>query len=72
MFVFRKFGVFCFEITPFALLPTKTEKFSKTGQSKKASIFAYFWLLWTKFNFSKEDWALVFVSIQIWDFSNIS
>ena len=31
-----------------------------------------FWLLLPKFNFWKGDWALGYVSTQIWDFSNIS
>ena len=30
-----------------------------------------FWLLLSKFNFWKGDWALDYVSTQIWDFSNI-
>ena len=31
-----------------------------------------FWLLLPKFNFWKGDWALGYVSTQIWDFPNIS
>ena len=31
-----------------------------------------FWLLLQKFNFWEGDWALDYVSNQIWDFPNIS
>ena len=50
------------------------EKSHKTRQGKKSliPIIVGFWLLLSKFNFSKCDWALGYVSIQIWDFSNIS
>ena len=52
----------------------KLEKSSKTGQDKKSwyLLLRVFGLLLPKFNFWKGDWALGYVSTQIWDFSNIS
>ena len=52
----------------------KIEKSSKTGRTRKVwyLVLRVFWLLLSKFNFWKEDWALGYVSIQIWDFPSIS
>ena len=51
----------------------KIDKSSKTGQDKKSltPLSRVFWLLLPKFNFWKGDWALGYVSTQIWDFPNI-
>ena len=50
------------------------EKSSKTGQEKKGmvSTFKCFLTAIAKFNFSKGDLSLPYVSTQIWDFLNIS
>ena len=53
---------------------SKIDKSSKTVQDKKVLyllLFA-FWMLLPKFNFWEGDWALAYVSTQIWDFPNIS
>ena len=52
----------------------KIEKSSKTGRTRKIwyLLLRVFWLLLSKFSFWKEDWALGYVSIQIWDFPSIS
>ena len=56
----------------------KKGKFSKTGQDKKIwyvllrVFFFFFLLLLPKFDFLKGGWALGFVSIQIWEFFNVS
>ena len=45
----------------------KIEKSSKTRQEKRFDIyFCVFWLLLPKFNFWKGDWALGYVSNQIY------
>ena len=52
----------------------KLEGSRKTGQDEKSllSICACFLTAIDKFNFWKGDWALGYVSTQIWDFPNIS
>ena len=52
----------------------KLEKLSKTEQDKKVwyLLLHIFWLLQPKFNFLNGDWALTYVSTQIWDYLNIS
>ena len=50
-------------------------KSSKNEHNKKGYrylLYRVFWLLLPKFNFWKGDWALGYVSTQIWDFPNIS
>ena len=50
------------------------DKSRKTGQDKKSliSICACFLTAIAKFSFWKGDWALGYVSTQIWNFPNIS
>ena len=51
----------------------KIEKSSKIGTRKVCNLLLrVFWLLLPKFKLWKGDWALGYVSTQIWAFSNIS
>ena len=52
----------------------KIEKSSKIGHDKKSLMSTFACVLTTiaKVKFCKGDWALVYVSTLIWDFSNIS
>ena len=53
---------------------TKKRNLTKLDKARKVwyLLLRVFWLVLTKFNFSKGSSALDHISTQIWDFSNIS
>ena len=61
-----------FTYNPRQNISNKMEKSGKlTGKESLVFIFSYFYLLLPKSNIFKGDWALGYVSTQIWGFPNI-
>ena len=56
------------------IFETKYRNSVKLDRTRKAwyLLLRVFWLLLQKFNFWKRDWALGYISTEIWDFPNVS